>query len=152
MILPLIISGFLFPGFSYKPSPGTNLPPDSELKFEITKSGAPGCVRAVAGKRVSVHYTGWTLQDAKQFDSSVSRKQPFDFDLGAGQVIQGWDQGVEGMCKGEIRILTIPSDLGYGSQGAGGVIPPHATLVFEVELLNADVQASRKVGALMKDL
>jgi FKBP-type peptidyl-prolyl cis-trans isomerase FkpA len=89
---------------------------------------------AVKGRRVAVHYTGW-LTDNTKFDSSVDRGKPFEFTLGAGQVIKGWDQGVAGMNVGGKRKLTIPADLGYGSRGAGSVIPPNATLVFEVELL-----------------
>lgn len=94
---------------------------------------------AKAGDYVSVHYTGWIQNPdgtpGEQFDSSHDRNQPFEFDLGEGQVIQGWDQGVQGMKIGGKRKLIIPSDLGYGAYGAGGVIPPHATLIFDVELL-----------------
>lgn len=88
----------------------------------------------MAGKTVSVHYTGW-LENGNKFDSSVDRGQLFSFPLGAGRVIKGWDEGVQGMKVGGKRKLTIPSDLGYGSRGAGGVIPPNATLIFDVELL-----------------
>ena len=89
---------------------------------------------ALKGKTVSVHYVG-TLESGKKFDSSRDRDEPFDFKLGAGMVIQGWDQGVAGMKIGGKRKLTIPSDLGYGDRGYPGVIPPKATLIFEVELL-----------------
>jgi FKBP-type peptidyl-prolyl cis-trans isomerase len=104
----------------------------SELIIEdlVVGNGAT----AQAGQSVVVHYTGW-LTNGQKFDSSVDRNDPFDFRLGAGQVIPGWDQGVAGMQVGGKRKLTIPPNLAYGSRGAGGVIPPNATLVFEVELL-----------------
>ena len=89
---------------------------------------------ASAGQRVSVHYTGW-LENGKKFDSSKDRGQPFQFSLGRGEVIRGWDEGVSGMKIGGKRKLTIPAALGYGAKGAGAVIPPNATLLFEVELL-----------------
>ena len=110
----------------------------SGLRYEdsVVGSGA----EAVAGKSVSVHYTGWLLgpgdKKGQKFDSSVDRGEPFVFPLGAGMVIKGWDEGVAGMKVGGKRTLFIPSAMGYGSRGAGGAIPPNANLIFDVELLN----------------
>lgn len=99
----------------------------------IVGEGAEAC----AGRTVTVHYTGW-LTNGSKFDSSKDRDEPFEFPLGARRVIAGWDEGVQGMRIGGSRKLTIPPALGYGARGAGGVIPPNATLVFEVELLGLD--------------
>src|SRR5688572_21542945 len=109
----------------------------SGLQYEDTQQG-DGAV-AVAGKTCVMHYTGWLWEAGKKgakFDSSLDRGQPFSFRLGAGQVIRGWDEGVAGIKIGGKRTLLIPSELGYGARGAGGVIPGNATLLFEVELLD----------------
>jgi len=106
------------------------------LKYTDTKTGDGAT--ATPGNKVSVHYTGWLYNNAAKgakFDSSVDRGQPFQFTLGAHQVIAGWDEGVAGMKVGGKRTLIIPPELGYGARGAGGVIPPNATLMFDVELL-----------------
>jgi len=103
-------------------------------ELEITDIEPGDGAEAAAGHQVDVHYTGW-LTDGTKFDSSLDRGQPFSFQLGGGQVIQGWDRGVVGMKVGGKRKLVIPPELGYGTRGAGGVIPPNATLVFEVQLL-----------------
>jgi FKBP-type peptidyl-prolyl cis-trans isomerase len=105
----------------------------SGLKVETLKAGTGPTPNK--GDTVRVHYTGW-LTDGRKFDSSLDRNQPFSFVLGAGQVIQGWDLGVAQMKVGDKVKLTIPSDLGYGAEGYPGIIPPAATLVFEVELLS----------------
>ena len=111
---------------------GKEITTSSGLQYLDLKVGT-GAV-AQAGQTVTVHYTGW-LENGKKFDSSVDRGQPFSFPLGAGRVIKGWDEGVQGMKVGGKRKLIIPANLGYGARGAGGVIPPNATLIFEVELL-----------------
>jgi FKBP-type peptidyl-prolyl cis-trans isomerase FkpA len=109
------------------------------LQYDDTVPGSGATARA--GQQVRVHYTGWLHDEAapggrgRKFDSSKDRGEPFSFPLGAGHVIGGWDEGVQGMQVGGTRVLLIPPQLGYGARGAGGVIPPNATLVFEVELL-----------------
>jgi FKBP-type peptidyl-prolyl cis-trans isomerase FkpA len=110
----------------------------SGLQYEDTTVG--GGAEAKRGQHVHVHYTGWLYNNGQQgakFDSSVDRNEPFAFSLGGGMVIKGWDEGVAGMKIGGKRTLIIPPQLGYGSRGAGGVIPPNATLKFDVELLDA---------------
>ncbi len=103
-----------------------------DLKIVDVKVGTGA--EAQPGNLVRVHYTGW-LEDGTKFDSSLDRNEPFEFPLGQGMVIQGWDRGVAGMKVGGVRRLFIPAQYGYGSRGAGGVIPPNATLIFEVQLL-----------------
>ncbi len=141
VILLLVIAGgayFIF--FSPKSSQkkpasasGNSVTTSSGLQYQdlVVGTGA----EAKAGSTVSVNYTGW-LENGTKFDSSLDRGQPFSFTLGAGQVIRGWDEGVVGMKVGGKRKLVIPANLAYGAQGAGGVIPPNATLIFEVDLLN----------------
>jgi len=110
----------------------------SGLQFEDTVVGTGA--EAAPGRNVTVHYTGWLYENEEQgakFDSSKDRDEPFMFALGAGMVIKGWDEGVQGMKEGGQRTLIIPANLGYGARGAGGVIPPNATLKFDVELLGA---------------
>ena len=106
---------------------------ETGLQIEEVKLGEGDI--ATSGQFVSVHYTGW-LTNGEKFDSSKDRDEPFEFPLGQQNVIAGWDEGVQGMKVGGVRKLTIPPELGYGARGAGGVIPPNATLVFEVELLD----------------
>jgi FKBP-type peptidyl-prolyl cis-trans isomerase len=138
--LCLLAAAFLFATVAaFEPDPAAaqeQVTTASGLKY--TDSVVGDGDEAAAGDNVSVHYTGWLLnagQVGSQFDSSRERGQPFVFPLGAGRVIKGWDEGVAGMKEGGRRILIIPPELGYGARGAGGVIPPNATLVFDVELL-----------------
>jgi len=106
------------------------------VKIDILKEPPSSCTRkATSGDGISMHYRGTLQSNGKEFDSSIGRNQPFDFTLGEGMVIQGWEQGVPGMCVGEKRRLTIPPSLGYGSRGFGDIIPAQSTLVFEIELL-----------------
>ena len=136
------------------PKPSDDKPSDAPMTIEIIEPPPASCEKkASPGDLVSVHYTGWSLKTAIKFDSSRDRKSPFEFSLGAGRVIKGtlediyihhelgWDQGVEGMCVGEVRRLTIPSGLAYGKRGYPPVISPDATLVFNVELKRIDRQA-----------
>ena len=115
---------------------------DNITSLQVSDSKVGSGATASAGKQVTVHYTGWLYdpkavdRHGKKFDSSRDRGEPFSFKLGARQVISGWDQGVAGMKVGGARTLVIPSDLAYGSRGTGGVVPPDATLVFDVELLD----------------
>ncbi len=119
------------------PPPITGEPKMTPSGLEYTDVVEGTGDEARSGAKVSVHYTGWLINGTK-FDSSVDRGQPFTFNLGAGQVIKGWDLGVAGMKVGGKRRLSIPSELGYGSRGAGGVIPPNARLIFDVELLGVN--------------
>ena len=138
-VLAFCVGGFLFVAHNANAADDI-VKTSSGLRYKDTVVGKG--TEATAGKKVSVHYTGWLLKpgDAKgdKFDSSVDRGEPFSFSLGAHQVIAGWDEGVAGMKVGGKRTLYIPAPLGYGSRGAGGVIPPNADLVFDVELLGVN--------------
>ena len=132
-MIAVLVGALLIGGYFFMKK--KSFPDVAELKIEEIKVGEGP--EAATGKRVTVHYTGW-LTNGKKFDSSLDHGSPFTFQLGAGQVIKGWDQGVVGMKTGGKRRLLIPSTLGYGPTGVGSVIPPNSTLVFEVELLHVD--------------
>jgi len=118
-----------------------NLPPDAPLRIGVKFRPEKCDEKSEIGDTLRMHYTG-TLVDGKKFDSSLDRNDPFQFTLGRGQVIKGWDQGLVGMCVGEKRKLTIPSDLGYGDRGSGASIPGKATLIFDVELIEIKSKAN----------
>ena len=138
-VLALVVLAAVAAACSQSPAPGAGggggneVTTPSGLKYTDVKEGTGA--QPQAGQTAVVHYTGWLL-DGKKFDSSKDRGQPFSFPLGQGRVIKGWDEGVATMQVGGVRRLTIPPDLAYGPAGAGGVIPPNATLTFEVELLD----------------
>ncbi len=122
-----------------KKEPTMSSLPVTELKIETLTVPPAGAASPTKGKKVIVHYTGWLYDNGtkgKKFDSSLDRGQPFEFPVGMGYVIQGWDQGVLKMQKGGKYLLTIPSHMGYGTRGAGALIPPNATLMFEIELID----------------
>ncbi|KAI0339840.1 hypothetical protein BDW22DRAFT_1360859 [Trametopsis cervina] len=118
--------------------------PPSELKIDTTYKPADCSVTAKTGDSIKVHYTGKLFSNGNKFDSSLDRGQPLPLTLGVGQVIKGWDQGLQGMCLNEKRTLTIPPDLAYGPRGFGNVIPANSALVFDVELVGLDSKASHK--------
>lgn len=133
-LIPLAGAAVLAMTVNVSAAETTTLPSGLKYTDQVVGTGAV----AKPGQQVKVHYTGWLDDKGKQgkkFDSSRDRNQPFEFGLGGGQVIRGWDEGVAGMKVGGKRILVIPAELGYGARGAGGVIPPNATLIFDVELL-----------------
>ena len=139
--LAVLLSAGIFSTAAYSEQAATKVEQSNMSELIKTDNKVGDGAEATAGKHVTVHYTGWLYDAAapdhhgKKFDSSRDRNQPFGFHLGAGHVIRGWDEGVQGMKVGGQRTLTIPADKGYGARGAGGVIPPNATLVFDVELL-----------------
>ncbi|KMO28036.1 FKBP-type peptidyl-prolyl cis-trans isomerase [Methylobacterium aquaticum] len=133
---PFVLAGALTIAMTASASADSFVTAPSGLQYKDTVAGTGP--QPATGQTVSVHYTGWLYQDGKKgkkFDSSLDRGQPLNFAVGTGQVIKGWDEGLSTMKVGGKRTLIIPADLGYGARGAGGVIPPNATLMFDVELL-----------------
>ena len=123
---------------------GKNLPKDDALRIGVKHKPDTCAVKSKPGDKLSMHYTGTLYSDCSKFDSSLDRDEPFEFKLGKGEVIKGWDDGLRGMCVGEKRKLTIPSDLAYGDGGSGEKIPGGSTLQFEVELLGIKEGAAKK--------
>ncbi len=123
---------------------GEDLPSDAALRIGVKKRVPECATKASKGQQLSMHYRGYLYSSCEEFDSSYGRDEPFEFTLGTGAVIQGWDQGLVGMCVGEQRKLTIPGALGYGEAGSPPTIPSNATLVFEVELLDAKMPKKSK--------
>ncbi|OCH92467.1 hypothetical protein OBBRIDRAFT_791213 [Obba rivulosa] len=138
MKLLLFLTVFLFAVVSFAMDPPT------QLEIETTYTPSDCSVKAQTGDRIKVHYTGKLFSNGNKFDSSHDRGQPLPLTLGVGQVIKGWDQGLQGMCVGEKRTLTIPADLAYGSRGFGAVIPPNSALVFDCELVDLDPKGPRE--------
>ena len=135
MVRTIVFCIFIATTLSFCGGAGADKPAEGLLgNLEITDATVGTGAEAVAGKKVRVHYEG-TLVNGQKFDSSYDRNQPFEFVLGQGMVIRGWDEGVAGMKEGGVRNLVIPPHMGYGARGAGGVIPPNATLKFKVELI-----------------
>jgi len=144
----LVCVGFV--GTDAKACTGENLPPSAPLRIGTKFKPAECGNVSQPGDTLSMHYTGTLYGDCTKFDSSRDRDEPFKFTLGKGEVIKGWDDGLRGMCIGEKRKLTIPSDLAYGDDGSGEKIPGHSTLQFEVELLDLERPAPRPAGKKKK--
>ncbi|KAH6906557.1 hypothetical protein BKA70DRAFT_1190454 [Coprinopsis sp. MPI-PUGE-AT-0042] len=137
MRVVVVVASLLFAGAALAAEAPT------ELVIDVIHTPEDCTVKAKTGDNLEVHYTGTLFANGKKFDSSLDRGTPLPLKLGVGQVIKGWDDGLQGMCVGEKRKLTIPASLAYGSRGAGGIIPPDSALVFETELMHLDVKAGK---------
>ncbi|KAJ3482236.1 hypothetical protein NLI96_g7106 [Meripilus lineatus] len=137
------LSVFLFALVASATETTTNEPP-TELQIDVNYVPTSCPFRAQQGDKIKVHYTGKLFSNGKKFDSSLDRGEPLPLILGAGQVIRGWDEGLKGMCQGEKRTLTIPSNMAYGSRGFGNIIPPNSVLVFDVELVDLNTNNPRE--------